>query len=116
MTAPCPRPDVTDPAFWPATMTADGVQATAEQMALAMELFFRDGAHRRGGRQHFGLTSLLNRKVAVKVVGDLNTDYPTHRLADRMLQYARRKGAIRFRRGPNPQWERVQTNTKGETE
>ena len=75
-----------DPAFWPARMTRDGCTATAEQMAEAWAAWWpRLPEH----RAYLVVDLPINR---------ISQPW-AHRLADAMLQRARKAGIIEYRQG-----------------
>jgi len=99
--------DLRNPAFWPnAGITAQGVLANPEILAEAFAKFFRPQPQKFGSRRASDLAGILKR-MDVKVVDHkpYNEYWPTNRLADRALQYAKRAGAVRYTNGPNPRWE-----------
>lgn len=71
-------------------MSADGAEATAEQLTAAW-VRWCDG-------RLMTATALATTLLRVGVCGK-NVCWPTARLADRMLQKARKAGAIRFEKG-----------------
>lgn len=76
-----------DPEFWPAYMLRDGCQATKDQMASAWK--------RWSGGNLRGLMIALHKEGAWRQSKNETYD----RLADGMLQYAKRKGAAVFDKG-----------------
>ncbi len=83
--------------IWDKPITADGCTATPEQLTKAWERWVES-------RDLKTATSLA---VALTRAGAVGTCkfWPTARVADRMLQKARKAGAIRFERG---QWHIVE--------
>lgn len=78
-------------------IVADGVRATPEQQARAFVRF----ARMSGQKRYSDLARFLVEEP-LEVVGRTDPHYPTHRLADRMLQKARKAGLARFN---GKEWE-----------
>ena len=81
--------------IWDKTITADGATATPEQLTKAWTRWVADSAVRKTKND---LAHYLTES------GVIGTDkyWPTDRLADRMLQSARKAGEIRYVKG---RWE-----------
>ena len=79
--------------FWDKPITADGATASPEQQAEAWRLWLR-----RSEKSASGLAADLR---TAGVVGTAQS-WPTHRVADRMLQKARKGGAVCY---VNGRWE-----------
>ncbi len=77
--------------IWDKPITADGCTATPEQMTEAWEQWGKG----LGPRTALNLAGALRRAGAVGT----NKYWPTARVADRMLQKARKAGVIRFEGG-----------------